>query len=221
MGVESAVSDRAVNELWWIGVLESALALFFGVSAIFWPGLTLVTLVYLFSGFVLGIGVIELIAGLMSIKRRSTWWVTALIGGVGVGLGVYLVRNPNVSFEVFVILIGLFLIARGILDIMRVFVDRMSGVIKTLSAVVGIAAIIAGIFVLSQPVAGGVAFVWVLGLYAIIWGTLGMAISVELRALLTDEARERVDRADETADRNGRTERTIRPGRRTSGAQPV
>jgi len=188
MGViAAAVTDRAVNELWWMGVIESALALFFGISAIFWPGLTLITLVYLFSAFVLGLGIIQLILGLMSIKRRPTWWVTALVGALGVGVGIYLVRNPGVSFRTFIILVGLFLIARGILDIMRVFVDRGTNtLVKTFSSILGVVAIIAGILVLLQPVAGGVAFVWVLGLYAIIAGIFGLAVALELRAALTE-----------------------------------
>jgi hypothetical protein len=36
----------------------------------------------------------------------------------------------------------------------------------------------------ARPGAGGVAFVWVLGVYALIFGTLNMALALELRAAL-------------------------------------
>jgi uncharacterized membrane protein HdeD (DUF308 family) len=178
---------EAVNELWWVSMIEAALALFFGVSAIFWPGLTLLTLVYLFSAFILGLGIIQVVSGVMSVRYRGSWWVTMLLGILSIGLGVYLLRHLDISIQSFLLLVGLLLIARGVLDIVRVFSDHTTtpdGIPKTLMAILGLSAIIAGIFVLAQPVAGGVAFVWVLGVYALIFGTLNMALALELRAAL-------------------------------------
>jgi uncharacterized membrane protein HdeD (DUF308 family) len=175
-------ADGLINELWWVGILQGVLAVFFGITALFWPGLTLVNLVYLFSGFVLGLGIIEIMHGIMSIRRRNTWWVTLLVGLIGLGVGVYLLRHPGVSFDTFILVIGIGLIARGVLDAVRSFVDRTPAVNRALSAVLGIAAIAAGILILLQPVGGGVAFVWILGLYALIYGTFTLALAFEMRS---------------------------------------
>jgi len=187
--LETAKLDKAVNELWWIGIIEATLTLFFGISAIFWPGITLVVLVYLFSAFILGFGIIQLVVGLMSIRRRSSWWVTVLLGAVTIGVGVYLVRTPDISFATFILLVGFVLIVRGLLDIMRAFTDRATtrdSVYRTFLTLVGAAGIVAGILILLQPVAGGVAFVWILGLYAFIIGTLEIVAAFELRAALNE-----------------------------------
>jgi uncharacterized membrane protein HdeD (DUF308 family) len=183
-------TEQTASDLWWIGVIEATLALFFGISAIFWPGLTLFALVYLFSAFVLGLGLVEVVGGFMSRKARTSWWATVIIGAIGIGVGLYLVRHPNVSFRILILLIGLTLIAWGILDIMRAFVDRTEVLHKALWAVIGIAGIIAGILVLLQPAAGGVAFVWILGLYAIVLGVLSIVTSLELRTALTEAVEE-------------------------------
>ncbi len=45
---------------------------------------------------------------------------------------------------------------------------------------VGLFAGLAGIVMLFQPVSGGVAFVWILGLYALITGPLLIALSLEV-----------------------------------------
>jgi uncharacterized membrane protein HdeD (DUF308 family) len=148
---------------------------------LFWPGLTLLTLVYLFTAFVIGLGFMEVMNGLMNIQRRSTWWVTLLVGLASLGVGVYLVRHLDVSFRTFILLIGLLLIARGILDIASSFVERATTPSRVLLILAGVAALIAGIVILFQPVAGGVAFVWVLGLFAMIYGALTLALSFELR----------------------------------------
>lgn len=188
----------------------------------------MVTLVYLFSGFVLALGMVQLVSGIMSIRRRSTWWITGLIGILGIGVGIYLVRHPGVSFQTFILLIGLLLIARGILDLVRVFVDRTSTsgrVAKILTGVIGVSAIIAGVVIMAQPVAGGIAFVWVLGVYAIVFGTLGMALAMELRTALFGEAVEPVTDRDETREkapaRTGSASSRGSRGPRRTGAQPA
>jgi uncharacterized membrane protein HdeD (DUF308 family) len=178
------VPERQVaSALWWIIMFEAVLAILFGIAAVFWPGLTLVVLVYLFSAYVLIWGISELVHGLMSIRRRGTWWLTAILGVVGLGVGVYLIRHPHVSFATLILLIGLTLIVRGVLEVVGGFLDQLSSAQRALSIFVGVLAVIAGIIVLLQPVAGGVAFVWVLGLYALIYGALLFVLSLEARSI--------------------------------------
>jgi uncharacterized membrane protein HdeD (DUF308 family) len=184
--ISETIADRTVNELWWVGMIQGVLAIFFGITALFWPDLTLVTLVYLFSAFILGLGMAETVVGLLSVRTRSTWWVTLLIGLIGVGVGVYLVRHPDASFSTFILVTGLGLIARGVLDGVRTFIDKTSTGNRILLSITSLAAIAAGIIILLQPVRGGLAFVWVLGLYGLIYGALTIAIAFELRRELEE-----------------------------------
>lgn len=183
--LEIILTPKAVSEMWWLGLTQGILAIFFGITAVFWPGLTLVTLVYLFSAFVLLWGMIEILHGLLSIQRRSTWWLTLVFGLVGLGVGIYLIRHPRVSFATFILIAALTLIVRGLLDALSIFLDKRAASYKILMAILGVAAIIAGIILLLQPVAGGVAFVWILGLYAIIFGLLIAVVSLETHEELT------------------------------------
>lgn len=178
--VESAVSN-VVNDLWWLGLMQSVLAVFFGIAAVFWPGLTLTVLVYLFSAFVLAWGVIEIVHALMSIGRRDTWWLTLIFGLLGLIVGVYLVRHPNVSFATLVLLIGATFIVRGVFDVVGTFLDRRSTTHRILWLIAGLAGLAAGIYILMQPIAGGVAFVWVVGLYALVYGIISFTVALEAR----------------------------------------
>lgn len=181
MANETSLSS-AVSGLWWMGVLQGIFAVIFGIIAVFWPGLTLVTLVYLFSAFVIAVGLTEIVLGLMSMRRRDTWWMTLLIGLIGLGVGIYLARHPDASLRTFLLIVGISFIARGVMDAVRVFIDRyLSAGNKALSFISGLAGIVVGIILLLQPISGGLAFVWVLGLYAIVFGTLAIAVSLELR----------------------------------------
>lgn len=180
--------QRVANDLWWVGVAEGVVALLFGIAAVFWPGLTLLTLVYLFSAFVLAWGVVSIVNGILSIKTRSTWWLTLVFGIAATGVGVYLVRHTDVSFKTLILLVGFTLIIRGIFDILSVFIESATTTSKVLWTIAGLAAIIVGIIILNQPVSGGVAFVWVLGLYALIAGPLMIAMSIDVHNELQESA---------------------------------
>lgn len=181
-------SGNLANELWWVFLLQGLVAVFFGIASIFWPGLTLVALVYLFSAFVLVWSIVEIIHGFLAIRRGGTWWLPLLFGLIGLGVGVYLVRHPEVSFTTLILIMGLLLIGRGLLDVVDALMRRHTRH-RILSFIVGAAAILAGILLFLQPREAGVAFVWILGLYALIYGTLTIALAFEVRELADDETR--------------------------------
>jgi len=184
-------ASQVADALWWVSMSQAIFAVLFGIAAIFWPGETLVVLVYLFSAYVLLWGIFELAHGLMSIRRRGTWWLTALLGVLGLGVGVYLVRHPRVSFTTLILLIGLTFVVRGIFGIVEAFLNKVSVTQRALMVFVGALAVIAGVVILLQPAAGGIAFVWVVGLYALIYGVLMFVLALEARniylGLLSEE----------------------------------
>lgn len=182
--------DGLADSLWWVFLFQGLVAAFFGIAAIFWPGLTLVTLVYLFSAFVLAWGIVEIIHGFLGIRRRDTWWLSLLFGIAGLGAGLYLVRHPDVSFATFILIISLLLVGRGLIDVVGALMGRNSRH-RILSFIVGGAAVLAGILIMFQPREGGVAFVWLLGLYAMVYGALNIAMAIEVRNILDDDQRGR------------------------------
>ncbi|HEY5805820.1 MAG TPA: DUF308 domain-containing protein [Candidatus Saccharimonadales bacterium] len=182
---QNEMLKKTIDDLWWLSLIQGIVAVFFGLAAVFWPGLTLRALVYLFSAFVLAWGIVEIINGFLSIGRRDSWWLTLLFGIAGLGIGTYLVRHPNVSFTALILIIGLTLIGRGLLDIVGAFLDKRSSTHRFLTGVIGFAALAAGVILLFQPEAGGVAFVWVLGLYALVYGALSIALAIQAREALS------------------------------------
>lgn len=173
------------NDLWGGLAFRGMLAIVFGLAAVFWPGLTLVTLVYLFSGFLLASGLIGLVLGLVNIfngKNSLLARVLAVgLGAVEIGAGVYLLRHPGVAFSTFILIIGLLFIARGVIDaFVGIFEDDIA-TSKTISTISGVLSVIVGVILLMQPASGGVAFVWILGLYALITGPMLLALSYDLK----------------------------------------
>jgi uncharacterized membrane protein HdeD (DUF308 family) len=169
------------KQLWGLAIGQGVLAILFGILALFWPGLTVSLLIVLFSIFVLVWGIVGVIVGLSSMGSNRFWWMELLFSVLAVGLAVYMLRNPVETATVFVILIGLTFLVRGIVDVLQGLfdADRTSDS-RTFAIIAGVIGVLAGIVTLLYPVSAGVAVVWVVGLYAILYGAL--AIGFALRA---------------------------------------
>jgi uncharacterized membrane protein HdeD (DUF308 family) len=179
-----AGSNSVAKELEWALVLRGTITLIFGVAAVFWPGITLLTLIYLFSAFILASGIVTLLGGIVSIGKTNGWFLEIIVGILELGIGVYLIRHVTVSFATLILLIGFTLIIRGIVDVVgSLFTSSPSATGKVLTVIAGVIAVLAGIIVLFQPVASGVAFVWILGIYALIVGPLQIALALDARKL--------------------------------------
>jgi uncharacterized membrane protein HdeD (DUF308 family) len=162
------------KENWWALVLGGVATIIFGVAAVFWPGITLLVLLYLFSAYVLVSGVVNVTAGLSTLGQVDSWFLPVALGAFELGVGVYLLRHTMVKFETFVVLIGFVLIIRGVIEAVGAYFNARAASAKSraLSYVSGLGALVAGIVVLFSKRPEGVSFVWILGLYAIIVGTI-------------------------------------------------
>jgi uncharacterized membrane protein HdeD (DUF308 family) len=187
--MDADMRDLQVN--WWALTFRGIAAIIFGIAAVFWPGITLVTLLYIFAAWVLVDGVIRIVAGVSRIGQHQLGFLTLVVGLLQLGVGVYLLRHPTVTFATLVLLIGFLLIIGGIVEVVSVLSANDSATGKTLAIIVGVASVLAGILVLFQPAASGVAFVWILGLYALISGPMLIAMSLDVRKVLDGPVKRR------------------------------
>jgi len=162
-------------------VSEGVLAILAGIAMLFWPGLTLVFLIVIFGIYILVWGIIELIRSLLSIGKNGTWWLELIFSVLLIGLGVFLLRNTLITLALVILLVGFTFIVRGIIDLLMAFFsqDRQVKEDRTFLIISGIIGLVAGVITLSQPIASGIAFVWIVGLYAVLSGSLLVARAVK------------------------------------------
>ncbi len=173
------------KQLWGLGVAFGVVSILFGILALFWPGLTVALFILLFGVFVLVWGVIGLIVSISSISTDKFWWLELIFSVLAIGLAVYLLRNPEAAAEIFVFFIGLTFLVRGVVDILEgLFDSGRSGNNRTLAFVVGVLGVIAGVVTLTYPVTAGLAVVWIIGLYAVLYGSLLIAFAFRSKAEL-------------------------------------
>lgn len=177
-----------LREMWGALALRGMVSILFGIVAVFWPGLTILTLLYIFAAYVIVNGLINEVVGLVNVGNAGgSFWarvLLVLLGMAEIAVGVYLFRHPHVAFTTLVLLIGLTLIVAALVDLFAgVFGNHENGH-RAVLILTGLVAGIAGVIMLFQPARSGVAFVWVLGLYSLITGPLLLALAYEAKRTL-------------------------------------
>lgn len=174
-----AKNDNAVaKQLWGLAIAQGVLAILFGIVALFWPGLTVALLIVFFGVFLLVWSVVGLIVSLTSIGSNKFWWLELIFSVLALGLSVYVLRNLESAALVFVFFIGITFLVRGVIDLLEgIFGGNETGGDRAFHIIVGIIGVLAGIITLSNPVSAGVAVVWVVGLYAVLYGSVVIAFA--------------------------------------------
>lgn len=178
-------NNSLTKQLWGLAIAQGVLAILFGIVALFWPGITVALLLVFFSVFVLTWGVVGVIVGLSTMNSHKFWWLEILFSVLAIGLAVYTLRNPVDAARIFILLIGFTFVVRGIIDILEGLFDQSkTGDGRVFSLIVGVLAILAGVVTLLYPVSAGVAVVWVIGLYAVLYGAFSVGFAVRAQNTL-------------------------------------
>jgi uncharacterized membrane protein HdeD (DUF308 family) len=170
---------------WWVPALRGIFGILFGVLALMWPGLTLLTLVALFGAYALLGGIASVIGAIGHRRVDEDWWLPLLLGLVSIGAAIVAVVNPVLTTLVLVMVIAANALVTGVLDIVAAVRLRRELHGEWLLALSGIASVVFGALVFMYPLAGAIALVWMVSVYAIVTGVLLVALAVRLRAHVT------------------------------------
>ena len=173
---------EAIGSRWWLFLLRGIAAILFGILAFAWPGLTLLTLVVVFAIYAIFDGVFAIATAIMGTENHR-WWLLLLGGIVSIVAGLVVLNYPLMSATVFVYFLAVWAIMTGIAEIL--FGVQLRDAIKDewLYVLGGIVSIIFGVWVLREPVAGALAEVWLIAMYALIFGIIQVVLSFRLKAL--------------------------------------
>lgn len=166
---------------WWALALRGLFAIVFGLIALFMPGLTLVALIYLFGAYSLVDGVFGVAAAVRAAESHNRWGWLLVEGIAGIVTGIIAFVVPGITAIVLLYLIAAWALVTGVLELMAAF--RLRGHIANewLLLLGGAASIIFGVLLILQPGAGALALLWLIGIYAIVFGALVLALAFRLR----------------------------------------
>lgn len=162
------MADSSTNK--WLAVIAGIVAILFGLFAFVMPGVMLASLVIFFGIFAIIEAIILLYGGIVAGGGAGTMrWI--LIGGAVVTLilGILALWNPVGFVLTIAFLIGLWMFLLGLVQIFAGIAGR-GAPYWWLTLIAGVIGVIAGLYILIYPAAGSVVLIWVLGIYAIVFG---------------------------------------------------
>ena len=165
---------------WWLVLLRGIAAVLFGVLALAWPGLTLLTLILLYGAYALADGVIAIIAAITGNALVGRWWL-AIVGIVGVAVGALTFMLPGITALILLYTMAGWAVAIGALQIIGAIRLRKEIDNEWFLILSGAISVLFGLGVMLHPGAGALALVWVIGTYAIIAGVLYIGLAFRLK----------------------------------------
>ena len=183
------------------------------------PSNSLATLAVVFGIFLLIDGIVELIESFgHSIENRG---LAAVIGILGIVIGIILIRHPTHAVTAIGLLIGIWLVATGAVSLARAIATGSWGLLWLLIAVLKIAV---GIVIVADPHIGYATLAVLSGIWLIVNGISAIVLGLGLRSVRpevrTTRARRRAGsptRADCDVDAAARRA----PGQRRSASAPA
>lgn len=146
------------------------MSLLFGILVFAWPDITLVTLVWMFATLVLFHGISHVIASLQFRSEEVYWWVLMLIGILYIAGGLFAIIFPIASATFVILIMALTWFATGVVEVIAAIRLRKEIENEGWLILAGILSIIAGIYVFANPHKGALALLWLIALYASLFG---------------------------------------------------
>ena len=173
---------RSLADNWWLLLLRGIAAIAFGVLAFFWPGLTLVTLTWLWGAYALSDGIIAIWAAFNAQGGDAgpRWWL-GLSGVVSIIAGVVTFYYTGMTTLVLLMFIATWAIIIGVMQIWGAIALRKVVQHEWLLILNGVLSIAFGVILLAQPATGALAFVWMIAWYAIFFGCLYVVLAFRLK----------------------------------------
>jgi uncharacterized membrane protein HdeD (DUF308 family) len=172
---------RTLARNWWLIALRGLLGVAFGVIALVFPGATILSLVLLFSAYMLVDGLFSLYAAGRAIVRRERWGMLLLQALASIATAAIAFLWPGITVIAFVVLIAAWSIVSGCLMIAassRLAQDHG----RWWLALGGVASLIYGFLMIVAPLLGAIVLAWWLGAYALVFGVALIVLSFKLRA---------------------------------------
>lgn len=174
---------------WWMLLVQGICAVLFGLLAVVLPGLTIGVLVLLFGAYALVDGVMEIVEAIVGPERvamsdmGTPRWVRVLTGILGILVGIITFAHPAWSARALLLIIAIWAIVTGVMEIVFAVQFRREIPNEGWLIVGGAASVLFGLLVLLFPRSGALGVIWIIGIYAILYGILLIVVSLRLRNL--------------------------------------
>lgn len=175
---------KMLGDNWWLLLLRGIAAIAFGVLAILWPAITLISLTLLWGAYTLVDGVLAIwaaISGRAGAAMGAPRWWLAISGVVSILAGLAAFFWPGMTAVILVLFIGVWAVIIGVLTIWGAIQARKEIEGEWVLGLFGLLSIAFGLLLFFQPGAGALSLIWTIAGYSIVTGVLLIMLSFRVR----------------------------------------
>jgi uncharacterized membrane protein HdeD (DUF308 family) len=173
-----------ISREWWVFLVRGIAAIAFGVMALVWPGPTLWALVVLIGAYLLVDGASMLIALIRgdALARRHSWAV-GIMGVLGIVAGIVTLAWPDITALTLLYLVAFWAIATGVFQMIAAIALRREIDGEFWMGLGGLLSLVFGAYLIIFPGAGLLSLVWLVGLWAVVYGISSLGLAFRLRGI--------------------------------------
>jgi uncharacterized membrane protein HdeD (DUF308 family) len=176
---DAATAALAPN--WWLFLLRGILGIIFGCLALIFPGPTMLSLVLLFSAYMLVDGIAGIISAVRAMRRGDRWGLLILEGLLNVAVGIGAFLWPGLTVLAFVLLVAAWaLITGGLMTAAAFRLNLEHG--RWWLVLGGVLSLAYGVLLILAPLIGAIVLTWWMGAYALAFGVALVIFSFRLRS---------------------------------------
>lgn len=177
---------------WGAVLLRGIVGILFGIVLLAWPQATVSVAFWAFAIFALAAGMVSATIA-VSERRERTHWVWSALGGVAsMIMGVVIIVWPESTARLLLAFIAIVALVWGLSDlVVAVGIRKQASTFSVvMMALAGLVSIAFGLYALVDPGEGALAILWLIGVYALVWGFLLVVASFGLRSVQKGGAHE-------------------------------
>jgi uncharacterized membrane protein HdeD (DUF308 family) len=166
---------------WWMLLVRGIAAVVFGVVVLVWPEIALTTLVLMWGVYAVVDGIFALVLGFQGQPLFANRWLTILEGVISIIAGVIAFIRPDLTALALLYVIAAWAIVTGILEFIAAIQLRKEISGEFWLGLSGVLSVVFGVLLFVYPSAGILSLLWLLAVYAIVFGGAVIFLSFRVR----------------------------------------
>jgi uncharacterized membrane protein HdeD (DUF308 family) len=179
---QSHPAAQTLVQNWWLFLLRGILGIIFGLLALIFPGPTILSLVLLFSAYMLVDGIFGIVSAARAIRHKEDRWGLLIFEGLlNIAVGIAAFLWPGLTVVAFVWLVAAWaIVTGGLLTAVGFRLNIDHG--RWWMVLGGLLSLAYGVLLIIAPLIGAIVLTWWIAAYALAFGIALVIFSFKLRS---------------------------------------
>lgn len=173
-----AYSDE-LKKGWWLLLISGIFSVLIGGLLIFWPGATITVITAVIGLFMVITGVVRFFVAILGSDTQDRR-LMVIAGIIGIVLGVLVMKFPEATIGVIVLIVALFWLVSGLVDFFRGLTNEHMPD-RTVRIMFGAISVLFGVVILVWPAVTVGVFAVFAGVYSAFFGVLEIVAAFQIK----------------------------------------